>query len=278
MAEAATENNATEQTEESKPEETLTSGALENLESDTPSEEEGISHTEEVGDEDAFGKDEDELEFKKPDYLPEKYWDEKEGPRVESMAKSLSELEKKLSQGKHKQPSEYDTSVLSEHNVDPEDELVKSYLKTAGKLGLNQHAVDEILSNFLEGNAQFLEKSKASVEAEKRKLGGKADEIIEDAVRFQNSLVSKGVLSEEESQEYLKTCNTAVGLKMMRTIRNYFGESSIPSIPSSEELGMSPEEVKAQVGDPRYLTDPSYRAKVEKDFEKTFKGVHKGGD
>ena len=31
MAEAATENNATEQTEESKPEETLTSGALENL-------------------------------------------------------------------------------------------------------------------------------------------------------------------------------------------------------------------------------------------------------
>ena len=41
------------------------------------------------------------------------------------MAKSLSELEKKLSQGKHKQPSEYDTSVLSEHNVDPEDELVK---------------------------------------------------------------------------------------------------------------------------------------------------------
>jgi flagellar biosynthesis GTPase FlhF len=281
MAEAAEQESKTTEEEVSREtENTLTTEAAEKINEEAVSEEpqETISHKEETKDEEVFGKKEEELEFKKPEYLAEKFWDDKDGPRVEQMSKSISELEKKLSQGKHKQPDEYNIGVLDEHSIDKEDPIVQDFLKVAGESGLNQNSVDKILNTFLASNAQFLEKSKADVDTERKKLGGKADDIIEDAVRFQDSLLKKGVISEGQSQEYLKLCNTAEGIKLIRNIRNYYGEGTIPTIPANDEMGMSEEEVKAQVHDPKYQTDPSFRAKVEKDFNRMFKGVHKGGE
>ena len=34
--------------------------------------------------------------YERPDWFPEKFWDEKDGPNIENMAKSISHLEKKL--------------------------------------------------------------------------------------------------------------------------------------------------------------------------------------
>ena len=266
MAEAAETEN--------KQEETLVSSAVDKVNEEvTEDTGEGISHTENP-EEETLGVDEDELEFKKPDYLADKFWDDEEGPRIEEMSKSLGELEKKLSQGEHKKPDEYDTKILDEYDIDVNDEVVQGFLQTAGDAGLNQASVNSILKTFLESNAQFLEKNQAHVEEEKRKLGGKADDIIDDAVRFGSSLLNKGVFSEEGHQEYLKTCNTAQGIKMIRAMRDYYGEGKMPAIAPNDDIGMSEEEVRAQVNDPRYQTDPSFRAKVEKDFNRVFPGMH----
>ena len=45
----------------------------------------------------------DDEPLERPDYYPEKFWDE-DGPDVEKLAKSYAELEKKFKAGKHKAP------------------------------------------------------------------------------------------------------------------------------------------------------------------------------
>ena len=56
----------------------------------------------------------EEETFERPDFIPEKFWDEKEGQDLEKIMKSYDNLEKQFSQGKHKAPKEYDTEVLTE--------------------------------------------------------------------------------------------------------------------------------------------------------------------
>ena len=53
----------------------------------------------------------------RPDYYPEKFWDE-DGPDVEKLAKSYAELEKKFKSGKHKAPEQYDVSALADQGLD----------------------------------------------------------------------------------------------------------------------------------------------------------------
>ena len=76
-----------------------------NIESeDNNAQEEGISHiqNEETGAEEELGEGEI---YERPDWFPEKFWDEKDGPNIENMAKSINHLEKKLGETA---PDQYD--------------------------------------------------------------------------------------------------------------------------------------------------------------------------
>ena len=59
----------------------------------------------------------------RPDYWPENFWSEEEGPDVEALAKSYQELRTKFSQGKHKPPKDgnYDASLFKNLNVPDDD-------------------------------------------------------------------------------------------------------------------------------------------------------------
>ena len=59
------------------------------------------------------GEDE-EVEFSRPDWYPEKFWNDDDGPDLENLVKSYSELQKKFSQGKHKAPEAYDDSLFKD--------------------------------------------------------------------------------------------------------------------------------------------------------------------
>ena len=78
-----------------------------------------ISHLEEAPasqvksvDEVTLASEDEETEFVRPDWYPEKFWNEEEGPDLENLVKSYNELQKKFSQGKHKAPEEYDGAVF----------------------------------------------------------------------------------------------------------------------------------------------------------------------
>jgi len=71
------------------------------------------------------GVDPDEIEFVKPEFLPEKFWDAENGTNVEKLSKAYSELEKKFSRGDHKAPKEYTVDFLGE-NVPEDDEMLNN--------------------------------------------------------------------------------------------------------------------------------------------------------
>ena len=67
-------------------------------EQEETTEEQPISVFEQDPNEDAPIEDDDDEPFERPDYYPEKFWDE-DGPDVEKLAKSYAELEKAFKQG-----------------------------------------------------------------------------------------------------------------------------------------------------------------------------------
>lgn len=63
---------------------------------------------------------------------------------------------------------------------------------------------------------------------------------------------------------------TADGLRALQKIRSYYGDQTVPVDVSTIEDGPSKEELMSMVGRPEYQSDPAYRAKVEKMFEKMY--------
>jgi len=57
-------------------------------------------------------KEDEEIELARPEWYPEKFWNDDDGPDLENLVKSYNELQKKFSQGKHKAPENYDTSIF----------------------------------------------------------------------------------------------------------------------------------------------------------------------
>jgi len=279
MAEAIQEAEVKEEKikEEEKPEGLLQEAVnkTEEKKEEAPENRDPISHiAPQDPKEDTLGKDEEEVEFKKPDYFPEKFWNDDKGPDVEELVKSYAELQKKFSQGKHKPPKEYETELLKEHNIDMEDELLVGYQKWSKENGISQEAFNNLAKVFLESGISFNQKIKKDMEEQKKLLGGKADEHINGLLTWGTSLKDKGVLSDSEFDEFTYMGGSALGIKVFDKIRNYYGEKAIPTIEPSEDLGMSKEEIKGMVADKRYGKDPSFTARVEKLFNKAFPGPY----
>ena len=97
----------------------------------------------------------------------------------------------------------------------------------------------------------------------------KAEAIINGMANWGRGLVSKGILSADEFDEFKIMGGTAKGLQVMMKIRSsYEGRVPTESIP---QQGMpSDEELQQMVGDSKYDTDPSYRTKVEKLFNQRY--------
>jgi len=245
-----------------------------------PEDQEPISHlASDKPEEDKLGEEQaadDKDEYERPEYFPEKFWDEKEGPDIEALVKSYNELQKKFSQGGHKAPKDYNVEFLEKESIDiKNDPLVKGYTDWAKKYGITQDAYEDLAKTFMETNADFVQRSQANIVEEKKLLGNKAEERIGSVMKFGDTLKSRGVLSDQELAEFDNMAGTALGIKVIEKIRSYYGEQPIAPIRDTEELGMSKDEIRAMVGDPKYGKDPAFTIKVEKLFEKAFPGEYK---
>ncbi len=247
-----------------------------------PEDNEPISHlASDKPEEDKLGEEQatdDNDEYERPEYFPQKFWDEKEGPDIEALVKSYNELQKKFSQGGHKAPKEYNTEFLQEQQIDAKDDpLVKEYTDWAKKYGITQEAYEDLAKTFVENNMAVAERTQADLAEQKKMLGNKADERISSVMKFGDVLKDRGVLSDQELAEFDNMAGTALGIKVIEKIRSYYGEQPIPTVEPTEELGMSKDEIRGMVADPKYGKDPAFTAKVEKLFEKAFPGEYKPG-
>ena len=212
----------------------------------------------------------EEIEFTREDWFPEKFWNDETGPDIENLAKSYGELQKKFSQGKHKAPEEYDTEFFNDANIEADDPLLTGYSQWAKDNGISQAAFEELGAMFVEIAQQEAVGDQLVYEEEIKALGPNADLTIKDMTQWAQGLVRKGVWGEDDFEEFRIMGGTAKGLKALQKLRGYYGDQQVPVDIGQPEGAPSKEELSAMVGDPRYLSDPSFRMKVEKLFEQTY--------
>ena len=148
MAEAATENdnqqeNVSRETEEQGEGLLLDSVKLDDQ--DQTAEPEPMSHREEDD------IDPENVEFERPEYFPEKFWDEEEGPQIEKLVKSYGEMSKQFSMGEHKAPKDgnYQLENIIEGKVEKDDPVLGTLLDVAKQYNAPQAMVKDLVSKVL---------------------------------------------------------------------------------------------------------------------------------
>lgn len=212
----------------------------------------------------------EDADMERPEWFPEKFWSDEDGPDLENLTKSYNELQKKFSQGKHKAPEKYDTSVLTEANIPEDDELASTYTEWAQKHGISQDAFEELAAQFVNMAGEEANLEKVSYDEELKKLGPNADATIKSMTEWAQGLVRKGVWGEDDFEEFKIMGGTAQGLRALQKVRSFYGDQPIPVDVGPAEGLPSKDELTAMVGKPEYATDPTYRMKVEKLFEQVY--------
>jgi len=216
-------------------------------------------------------EEEDDEPLERPDWYPENFWDkESNEPQLEPFAKSWFDMRKQVSQGHHKAPKDgkYDTEVFG--NI-PDDDPVKSHVVDwAKQYQISQGAFNDLVSKVVGMQGEQVQYEQQSLEAEKKALGPNADQIIKNTVDWANGLVRKGILGEDDFEEFKIMGGTAKGIKVISKLREAFEGTKIP-VNSQPVDGMpSKEELYQMVGSEEYKNNPAYRQKVERMFQQTF--------
>jgi len=214
---------------------------------------------------------EDDAPLDRPEWWPENFWKKDNAePDLEGIAKSWMDLRKQISQGKHKAPADgkYDASAFG---VIPENDPVRGHVMNwAQENGISQFALDSLVSKVVGMSAQKVESVQRSLAEEKAALGPNADVVIKGMTEWAQGLVNKGVWGKDDFEEFKYMGGTANGIKALMKLRESYEGSRIPTQSVPVDGAPSKDELYQMVGDPKYKTDPAYRAKVERMFSQTF--------
>lgn len=212
------------------------------------------------------GEDDEPLE--RPDWWPENFWKADDAaPDLEGIAKSWKDLRKQISQGKHKAPDEYDTSAFGD--IPNDDPLRSHVLGWAKENGVSQQALDDLVGQVVEMGFNTATNEQINIQEEMKLLGPNAEARINNLVKWGQGLVKKGVWGADDFEEFKVMGGTAKGIAAIEKLRASY-EGRLPTETAPVEGAPSKDELYQMVADPRYTSDPSYRAKVEKAFAQNF--------
>ena len=235
-------------------------------------EESAISH---MADEqaDIVAQEDEEIDWgERPDYIPEQFWSDTDGPDLEGMAKAYNEMRTKMSQGKHKAPKDgkYDIAQLKEQGVADDDPLLSQFTNFATENGLSQDQFDQITAMYAAQMADMTENIEYDRQQEMQKLGPKADKIISGLDSWLSKLGNSGTLSPEEVDAVASAANNANYIKALNKIRASYGEQTIPDVSVQEGTNYTKADLDAMIADPRYGKDMAYTQGVERKFMEFF--------
>jgi hypothetical protein len=198
--------------------------------------------------------------IERPDYYPEKFWDE-DGPDVEKLAKSYAELEKKFKSGKHKAPEgDYDVSAFQDMGLEQDDPMLDQFSAWAKENGISQEAFEGMVNQYMELAGGEFEKSEYNRQQEIQKLGENAQQKIEMADR----LLMKAPLSDAEREAIANNLNTAEAINGFLKYHQSITNEGIPARPQPSMPNISREELETHIADPRWQSDPAWRSRIEK--------------
>ena len=247
--------------EEAQAQEEAATGLLDNAKIEEPEpevEEEELDHLDKA----ASGE--------RPEWLPDRFWDDDNGADYEGLAKSQQELYKKLRNGKHEAPEDgaYDLKFVGD-KISEDDELMTKFKTMASDRGLTQDDFESIVGLVLDTMPETQEgpEEKFDMDAEMAKLGPNAEAITNGLVKGAEGLVRQGAWTGEDFEEFKVFGGTANGIRALNRLRNYYGEKDIPVHVTPDAEAMPTEgELREMVADPRYNTDSAFRRKVTEAF------------
>jgi len=206
----------------------------------------------------------------RPDFMPEQFWSDEDGPDLEGMAKSYTEMRTKMSQGKHKAPKDGNYDMSSLEGIPDDDPLLTDFSKFAADSGLSQEQFDQITSMYMQHVGEMYGSVETDIQAEMAKLGKNADKVLQSTSQWLGKLQSSGVLSEGETEALVNAAQSADIIRALNKIRDSYGERAIPALDIQEGASVSKADLDAMVADPRYGKDMRYTSDVERKFMEFF--------
>lgn len=229
----------------------------------------------------------------RPEWLPEKHWDEKtKTPRVESLAKAALDAQKELRRlqtGKGEGVPDKAEGYLSgeafndDGFVFPEDSgadplpsdhpALVALAEVSLEEGIPRDKFNRIVAKVGPGLLSP-ENIAYSVEDELVKLGRgdlkDGQHRGEAASGWVGALLSRNAITQEQHDLMINTWGkTAAGVELILWMRNQTGEKPIPmGAPIASEGAKTPEQLASMMNDPRYQTDEGYRQEVMAEWDK----------
>jgi len=204
----------------------------------------------------------------RPDYIPEQFWSDSDGPDLEGMAKAYQEMRTKMSQGKHKAPKDgkYDIASIKDHGVADDDPLLNDFSNFAKENGLSQDQFDQITSMYMQHVGELTDQIETNREAELAKLGRNGDKVVSSLNQWLTKLGTSGALSSEEVDAIASKADNAEYIMALNKIRQSYGEQPIPDLSMQESKSYTRADLDAMIADPRYGKDMAYTNSVEQKF------------
>jgi hypothetical protein len=174
---------------------------------------------------------------------------------VTDQAKAYAEVEKKLGAFKGA-PEKYDLTIADhpELKFSEEDPLLKDFLENAKKNGVSQEYVSELLGVY----AQALTFNLPDADAEMKKIGVNAEQDLQILSQWAGN-----ILAPEEFNIFKSMITTADAFKVFDKLRNAGTGADInPAVPNASHE--TSQQVLALINDPRYESDPDFRADMRK--------------
>jgi|GEM_PF-2081604 len=192
----------------------------------------------------------------KPDYLSSKF-----GSQA-AQAKAYKDAERKLGSFSGA-PEEYSVESFEQRedwSFDSSDPMFQDFQSYAKEQNMSQDIFDGIVNRYIEGKIS----SQTTPEHEIEKLGPDGQEKINTVTSWINNNFSS-----EEAESLKSMATSAEKVMMLDKLRKLTRESGLPS---AKEASQYQEKLNAQyleqlVQDPRYMTDPVFRAETTKKFE-----------
>lgn len=221
----------------------------------------------------------------RPENVPEKFWDVKEGKlRQDSVLKAFDDTQKELSrlQGDVKpvkDASEYltedmvkDGKLIVPEGLDEEilidDPVLVRIMDSLQAKGIAQELGTEILKDLVTALGENLDPI-LDLDVEITKLGDNGRAVVEANHTWVESLRSTDTITEQQEKMLLSFSADAAGMQVLNILRMETGEKPIPLLLTPLDGGaVSLEKWEAMMEDPKYQSDPAWRKKTHAYGEK----------
>jgi hypothetical protein len=185
----------------------------------------------------------------RPEWLKEKY------KSATDQAKAYTELEKRLGAFKGA-PDEYDLSLEGEEfenvKIDKENPVLQEFLEDAKKNNVSQQYVSQMLKSY----AKMQKMQQPNFDKELEKLGPTGKQDLQVLLQWGNNN-----LSSDEISTFKSMVKTADDVRLFEKIRRIATRAETQ--PSNTRTPFESEaKIRQMIHDPRYDTDPIFRAEV----------------